>query len=994
MRQAKQTLRATVLAAAVASTPLAAWAGVTNDPSFTGPGEEFVVSTSGATALGAFTRARNADGTYLRAPNALGSPELRIGRTVYTIGTGQFFGIADKNAIIAQEPGLNNDRIVYRYHERGSLQGVLDLIDTNGLLLINGQPAPARPQADAQSANPQFINGNRFTLPNTGPLGGYSNGANYDNNANPPAPLPPAQQTGQPVVRIAWTDVRFEQVFSIDGTPGVYKRPLDPGYGKGRGNIGNTNFQRYRDQDVIDGGINPATTRLRNEALAVIPFNLNANPGTGLARVTKEEGAWLQAVGRLPNGANFNVPTRDVGSGTRNQGANNLGIDPTWASGERDRRALASYQGIDADGVVVNINPGDEADPRLSLTGSQLLDLNESRVSPTMRFADKTSGSTGIMPAVRASRMAAGGIVSAGDTGSSGRDLSSSQPVRVLAIDWKGQGNYYQGKANFVTEGQYEMWSASVAVTVAPYANPEANDTAGPGGRPIAGDQIDHAGSVGIHRKWLDNITQSVVKFGTAPTNQTPGDALLATGYILPQIMGVTKAFDGDALTPRTRSNVAPPGGFSEQEIWNLTVGTPGSSINNATNWADPSVMNGNLNGAVRYNLYAPTNTLPTADGNADISIRVNGRTNLAGDLNNDGVRDLQDTAFWALAYANPNAYLATHGGASTNANSTVNDGSSINSTVVSNRSGSLLPTISAGEAGLIVLTDLNSDGNISGTPSNYTVKAVDREDVRYFLYGAAIDTSDFNTPTVVSENGVTKNLTAVQNRRENGVRMGQLRKNYAIDVFNTTLDGYVGTLINPATGLFYTQAQIDALKFNKFDVNNDGQSSLLDAIIVDRNVGKNYTNLADVLSTWDDLIAAELNDDNVITHITPTGGPKSDMQLIVEHLHAEGKLLYGDATLTGTIDSNDFNILAGNFGQNVTRWSQGDFNFDRIVDSNDFNIMAGNFGLSATGGGGSYVTEADWAALAAVVPEPSSLTLLGIAMGFLIRRRRVATGA
>jgi hypothetical protein len=83
---------------------------------------------------------------------------------------------------------------------------------------------------------------------------------------------------------------------------------------------------------------------------------------------------------------------------------------------------------------------------------------------------------------------------------------------------------------------------------------------------------------------------------------------------------------------------------------------------------------------------------------------------------------------------------------------------------------------------------------------------------VKYFLYGAAVDTSAFNT-----------GADPAKNRRENGVRFGQLRKNQAIDTFNSTLDGFVGTLVNPATGVAYTQPEANALKFDKFDVNGDG---------------------------------------------------------------------------------------------------------------------------------------------------------------------------
>jgi autotransporter-associated beta strand protein len=55
---------------------------------------------------------------------------------------------------------------------------------------------------------------------------------------------------------------------------------------------------------------------------------------------------------------------------------------------------------------------------------------------------------------------------------------------------------------------------------------------------------------------------------------------------------------------------------------------------------------------------------------------------------------------------------------------------------------------------------------------------------------------------------------------------------------------------------------------------------------------------------------------------------------------------LMGDGNLSGSIDINDFNLLAANFGSAAMRWATGDFNFDGVVNLLDLNAIATNFGV------------------------------------------------
>ncbi len=92
-----------------------------------------------------------------------------------------------------------------------------------------------------------------------------------------------------------------------------------------------------------------------------------------------------------------------------------------------------------------------------------------------------------------------------------------------------------------------------------------------------------------------------------------------------------------------------------------------------------------------------------------------------------------------------------------------------------------------------------------------------------------------------------------------------------------------------------------------------------------------------------------------------------------------------GDFDGNGLVNLDDFNILAGNFGTNVSPWTFGDATGDGLVNLNDFNILAQHFGLPASATGPNAE---DWSALGAAVPEPAMLGLALSFAGLLIRRR------
>ena len=78
---------------------------------------------------------------------------------------------------------------------------------------------------------------------------------------------------------------------------------------------------------------------------------------------------------------------------------------------------------------------------------------------------------------------------------------------------------------------------------------------------------------------------------------------------------------------------------------------------------------------------------------------------------------------------------------------------------------------------------------------------------------------------------------------------------------------------------------------------------------------------------------------------------------------------LPGDADISFKVDNLDFGALAGNWQLSGKTWKEGDFNGDGTVDNLDFGALAGNWQKT--------------------VPEPATLTLIGLGALALIRRRR-----
>ena len=113
----------------------------------------------------------------------------------------------------------------------------------------------------------------------------------------------------------------------------------------------------------------------------------------------------------------------------------------------------------------------------------------------------------------------------------------------------------------------------------------------------------------------------------------------------------------------------------------------------------------------------------------------------------------------------------------------------------------------------------------------------------------------------------------------------------------------------------------------------------------------------------------------------------------------------FGDANLDGDVDLSDVNSWIGNFTGTIDNpaapvkfWADGDWDTDGDVDLSDVNLWITNFTGTVDGPLSVFNASASPEAIAAaasvgisvVVPEPASITLLGLgAIGLLARRNR-----
>ncbi len=153
-------------------------------------------------------------------------------------------------------------------------------------------------------------------------------------------------------------DVPGQWAITYEGTPKWNATPGEGGYGLNyiESSTGDVSQLQSLSRDCTTNSLNfdtadPNGDTLYSLVLAWVPIAAISNRGTGLEGLKFSEIQYLLVTGRMPNGENLVMATRDVGSGTRNGFCNTTNVDPSWGRGdnigERDDSSTTTLLGHD-----------------------------------------------------------------------------------------------------------------------------------------------------------------------------------------------------------------------------------------------------------------------------------------------------------------------------------------------------------------------------------------------------------------------------------------------------------------------------------------------------------------------------------------------------------------------------------------------------------------------------------------------------------------------
>jgi hypothetical protein len=252
-------------------------------------------------------------------------------------------------------------------------------------------------------------------------------------------------------------------------------------------------------------------------------------------------------------------------------------------------------------------------------------------------------------------------------------------------------------------------------------------------------------------------------------------------------------------------------------------------------------------------------------------------------------------------------------------------------------------PYVSMNDSGkfIVVWDSNNQDGDLFGSYA----QVFDSNGARI---GAELRTNTFTTEdqsfpaAALADNGLF--VVAWQSRLQDGSQHGIYAQRYDLDLVAPAVNGNEFQFLTSPHTISFTFSEDVSASISTADVTvtplPSGAALPLALVGYDTN-----TNTATF--SFPGAVNGILSDGRYRATVFAAGVTDAAGNVLAANSSFDFFFMNGDANRDERVDSDDFNILATNFGLGGRNFGHGDFTYNGFVDSDDFNLLAGKFGTT-----------------------------------------------
>ena len=356
-----------------------------------------------------------------------------------------------------------------------------------------------------------------------------------------------------------------------------------------------------------------------------------------------------------------------------------------------------------------------------------------------------------------------------------------------------------------------------------------------------------------------------------------------------------------------------------------------------------------------------------------------------------------------SLNHAGTNPFIVAAGGGSTGlvtqTGGAFNDTSSVASGAVwVSDGGNATWNVSGGTVSALQL-DVGHNGGGSGTMTISGTAAVNATTVRIGEAGTVVGTLNLSGGSLKAGTVVARNSTGAKTFAFTGGTLSAGTFSVGSELNNTgtgiVAPGGVATAGTTAITGGYTQGATAATTLDFVSAASNDAITATGAVALDGTL--NLNRVAAYVGGRYQPVTVVSTTGALTGHYATVNGVSIDADRSLAVTYTANSVvvtvaLPGDATVNGTVNFDDLINLAQNYNKTGKTWVDGDFTGNGIVNFDDLIPLAQHYNTSALPGsleGLSASFQADWALAQSLVPEPTSLSLLGLGAAAMIRRRK-----